>query len=95
MYYNNLEFEMTFSGNFLLVKNFLREGYLHMGFQDPLAYSKVIELQFKKGLLKKEVDLSTYIEQLHEQRIFSTKRIPQEIREKVGHWLDSRKKLNY
>jgi hypothetical protein len=41
--------------------------YVHLGFQRPIAYKTVIELQIKEGRILKVIDQSAYYKQLREK----------------------------
>ncbi|MGI6510237.1 MAG: hypothetical protein ACOX1L_06660 [Erysipelotrichaceae bacterium] len=49
--YKNLNIKMLFSGKILVGDEFLREYYIHMGFQRGWAYKVLIELVFEQGQL--------------------------------------------
>ena len=56
--YENLNLLIDFDGKILMGKDFLREYYIHMGIQPGYAYKKLIELEFKNGVLIGKKDLS-------------------------------------
>ncbi len=56
--YNDINLPINFTGSILITDKFLKERYVHMGYQDPKSYRVVIELKFKDGLLKSTRDLS-------------------------------------
>jgi hypothetical protein len=59
MRYINLRLPMLFRGKLLLGADFIRERYVHMGFQAPEAYQKVVEATFLAGKLISMQDCST------------------------------------
>jgi hypothetical protein len=51
MRYSNLRLPLRFSGQLLLGADFVREKYVHMGFQSPEAYRKIVAVVFSEGKL--------------------------------------------
>jgi hypothetical protein len=58
MHYLGLRLPMLFRGKLLLGAEFIREKYVHMGFQSPDAYQKVVEVTFLAGKLISTQDRS-------------------------------------
>jgi hypothetical protein len=56
--YKNLNLHILFSGAVLLKKDFIKERYVHMGYQSPTSYEKVVKLEFKNGVCISSEDLS-------------------------------------
>jgi hypothetical protein len=56
--YENLGLELGFTGDLLPGQGFITELYVHMGFQRPWKYEKVLKLQFDRGLLLESRDVS-------------------------------------
>ena len=56
--YKGLNIKMMFSGKILVGDEFIREYYIHMGFQRGWAYKVLIELVFEQGQLIKINDQS-------------------------------------
>jgi len=56
--YTNLKFKTQFTGNILIAKDFIDSMYVHMGFQSPISFETVIELEFEEGSLLKVRNLS-------------------------------------
>jgi len=67
-YYTNLKFKTNFTGKILLAKDFIQSMYVHMGFQRPIAYKTIIEIQMKDGEIISERDLS---KEMEEKRILN------------------------
>lgn len=57
-HYKNVNLILPYTGGILITDKFIRNRYIHMGFQSPLSYEVVIELYFENGVLIKEKDLS-------------------------------------
>lgn len=66
-YYENINLEISYSGAILITDGFLREYYVHMGFQSPFSYTKVVELIFEHGLLISTNDLSDVATKFREE----------------------------
>ena len=56
--YSDLNIQIDFGGELRLAADFIEEMYIHMGFQKPSAFKKVIDLFFEEGKLAKVLDLS-------------------------------------
>jgi len=63
-HFPELNLKMEFTGKILIARDFIQEMYIHMGFQRPMSYETVIELQFEKGKLTEEKNLSKNMEEL-------------------------------
>jgi hypothetical protein len=63
--YKNLNLKTNFTGNLLLAKDFIQSMYVHMGFQRPITFKTVVEIQVKSGEIISLKDLS---KQMKEQR---------------------------
>jgi hypothetical protein len=62
--YNGLRVRMPFTGRMLLGKDFIREMYVHMGFQRPIGYQTVFEVGLKDGIILFEADRSLQIAEM-------------------------------
>jgi len=67
-HYKEMNLKCRFTGNLLLAKDFIQSMYVHMGFQRPMAYKTIIEIQMKDGEIISERDLS---KEMEEKRIFN------------------------
>jgi hypothetical protein len=56
--YENLAYRLNYTGSLMLGKGFIKNLYVHMGFQSLWKYENVLELVFESGILKKELDRS-------------------------------------
>ena len=56
--YHNLNLPINYSGKILITSGFIKEKYVHMGFQSPLSYENIIELSFENGIFTDENDMS-------------------------------------
>lgn len=66
-YYKKMHHLIKFTAKILLGRNFLREYYIHMGFQPAWAYNDLIELVIKDGSVISEKDFSDKAKELREK----------------------------
>lgn len=67
--YEKLKLKTPFTGKLLVAKDFIDSMYVHMGFQSPISFETVIELEFKEGVLLKVGDLSNKMKIWREMEI--------------------------
>ena len=60
--YRDVDMLIPYTGRILLGDGFLKEYYIHMGFQRAWAYKKLLEFVFEEGILVGCNDLSHYAE---------------------------------
>ena len=63
-HYINVNLEIQFTGKIVIATDFINEMYVHMGFQSPTSFKKVIELHITEGDIIKKVDLSSKMEEI-------------------------------
>lgn len=56
--YKDINFRVSFTGKIRIAKDFIQELYVHMGFQKPSAFKKVIDLKFEDGRIVETNDRS-------------------------------------
>ena len=61
MVYENLHHHMDYTGSIVVGSGFLKQYYIHMGFQRAWAYKNVFELKFEHGRVKEKIDHSEYV----------------------------------
>ncbi|MCE7748923.1 MAG: hypothetical protein GPJ51_11030 [Candidatus Heimdallarchaeota archaeon] len=61
-HYQDLNLKLDYTGKLLIARDFIDEMYVHMGFQRPIAFRKVVELDFNNGELLSVNDLSEQME---------------------------------
>ncbi|GAG79916.1 unnamed protein product, partial [marine sediment metagenome] len=66
-YYKNLNLKTNFTGKVLLAKDFIQSMYVHMGFQRPIAFETVVEIDVKSGEIISVRDLSKQMEEYRDQ----------------------------
>ena len=65
-YYRDVNRIIRYTGRVAITDGFIHERYIHMRFQSPLSYRKVLELTFDKGRLTEVNDLSDFVAKLRE-----------------------------
>jgi hypothetical protein len=71
--YDHLELKMDFSGKLVIGTDFIRELYVHMGWQPSWKYRTVLQLEFKRGELTLAKDLSDAMEKERELAVANNK----------------------
>jgi hypothetical protein len=61
--YQNLNLKTEFTGKVLLAKDFIQQMYVHMGFQRPMAFTTVVEIEVENGNITDIRDLSRKMEE--------------------------------
>lgn len=61
--YHGLREVIPFTGKIRLAKDFIKEFYIHMGYQKPTAFKTVLDITLKDGQVVKIKDRSQEIEQ--------------------------------
>lgn len=91
-HYCDVNLKIPYSGNILITDDFIHARYVHMGFQSPISYRKVIELSFNDGELVDTKDISDLVAQIRETH-------PLESREaqvaRLPVWIDECFDLSY
>lgn len=85
-FYSAVELPILFTGILRLGTDFIDEAYVHMGFQKPTAYLKVIDLKLQDGILVSVKDRSSEVEEKRN----SPPPIPKELTE----WIEDRFSLD-
>jgi hypothetical protein len=62
-HYKNLNLHVKFTGSILLAKDFIQSMYVHMGYQRPIAFKIVIEIEIENGEIIALKDLSKEMEE--------------------------------
>jgi len=65
--YENINLPVTFSGILRLASGFVKNLYVHMGFQKPSSYETVVDLSFEAGQLYTIVDRSAEMARIRGQ----------------------------
>ena len=90
--YENLKLKTIYTGKILIARDFIDSMYVHMGFQSPLSFNEVIELEFSKGDLISEKDLSKKMKTLRKSKKLDGKL---NIDEDISKWINKTFSLDY
>ena len=69
-HYKNLNLKTNFTGRVLLAKDFIESMYIHMGFQRPMAFKTVVEIEIKNGEIISLKDLSRQMEEQRKKDLY-------------------------
>jgi len=94
--YSGLEIDVAFSGGLLVARDFIQEMYVHMGFQKPYAYERVIEMMFRNGQLVGQIDHSDRMAFIRQEVISGEERKPGSFnRDEMKDWIEWTFSLDY
>ena len=93
--YLNLGLKTKFTGAFLLGNDFIESMYVHMGFQRPLAFRKVLEVQVQDGDIITVSDLSEKMEELRQKGRDKGAQPESRSDADVSKWIDDTFSLDY
>lgn len=65
--YKGVNIKMPYTGKIVVGKDFMREYYIHMGYQRAWAYKELKEFVFEEGVLLDVIDHSSVAEELRKQ----------------------------
>jgi hypothetical protein len=91
--YKNINLKILYTGSIIITKDFIRERYVHMGFQSPLSYNTVIQLTFNNGQLIAVKDFSGIAKSLRE----GTTKLPENVNNErtILQWVNDCFDLSY
>jgi hypothetical protein len=92
--YKNLNMYIPYTGRLLLGRDFLRNYYIHMGFQRPYAYKTLIEFVFENGKVCEINDQSKAAESIRE-KIEKNPEILEEERLMIPQFVEDSFSLDY
>ena len=93
--YLNLGLKTKFTGAFLLGKDFIESMYVHMGYQRPLAFRTVLEVQVQDGDIITVSDLSEKMEELRQKGRDKGARPESRSDVDVSKWIEDTFSLDY
>ncbi|MFX1566865.1 MAG: hypothetical protein ACFFCV_00700 [Promethearchaeota archaeon] len=94
-HYKNLKLQTNFTGKVLLAKDFIQSMYVHMGFQRPMAFKTVIEIELKHGEIIKLKDLSKWIEEKRKIDVNKGAKPETDSKEDIERWVKQTFSLDY
>ncbi len=89
-FYENLNYLCRTSGKIKIAKDFIQEMYVHMGFQEAIAFKTVFELTFEEGKLTKVSDFSQYYAERREKGDHFQEPLNPMEHESVKEWVNER-----
>ena len=93
--YENLSLKTKFTGSILLGKDFIREMYVHMGFQSPESFKTVIDIEVSDGNIIKITDVSARMEERRRLGLEKPNSPPTHEDKDVGDWIKDRFSQDY
>ncbi|MCK5390176.1 MAG: hypothetical protein KAJ36_06785 [Candidatus Thorarchaeota archaeon] len=93
--YENLSLKTKFTGSILLGKDFIREMYVHMGFQSPESFKTVIDIEVSDGNIIKITDVSARMEERRKHGLEKPSSPPTYEDKDVGDWIKDRFSQDY
>jgi hypothetical protein len=93
--YSNLGLKTKFTGSLLLGKDFIESMYVHMGFQRPMSFKTVLEIQVQDGDIIVVNDLSEKMEELRERNQYKDARPDSMDQDDVHDWVEKSFSLDY
>lgn len=65
--YEDADLPLEFTGGLLIARDFIQDIYVHMGFHPAWKYEHIHELEFDKGVLTKQEDVSRKLAEVREK----------------------------
>ncbi len=93
--YEDLDLKVKFTGSILLATDFISEMYVHMGFQKPESYRKVLEIHLVDGDITEVRDLSDEMESRRKSEHHAPRRPDSLDESDVQDWIKDRFSLGY
>ncbi len=93
--YENLKMKTKFTGSILLAKDFISSMYVHMGFQRPMSFRTVLELQIQDGDIVNVSDLSEQMEEIRLRGLERGAHPDSRADEDVREWIEGTFSLDY
>jgi len=94
-HYKNLNLRSNFTGTILLGKDFIDSMYVHMGFQRPMTFRTVLEMQIEEGRVILEVDISKQMEDYREFNPNMGAHPRSDSMDDIGKWVEKTFSLDY
>ncbi|MGY5851971.1 MAG: hypothetical protein RTU92_00220 [Candidatus Thorarchaeota archaeon] len=93
--YKDLKLKTKFTGSILLAKDFINSIYRHMGYQRPMVYRTVLEIQVQDGDIICVSDLSQKMEELRARARDKGAQPDSMSQEDVHEWVEETFSLDY
>lgn len=89
-YYEDIGYFWNFTGSITIAKDFLQNMYIHMGFQEAVAFETVLKLTFKEGKLTKVTDLSKFYLEKRENKDYEREPLDPTNKDSTKEWIKER-----
>jgi hypothetical protein len=93
--YKNLNLKVDFTGSILLAKDFIQSMYVHMGFQRPMAFETVVEINIENGTIVHIKDLSKKMAVKRKKDIQRGARPNSDSEDDIKKWIEKTFSLDY
>jgi hypothetical protein len=90
-----LNLKTNFTGKVLLAKDFIQSMYVHMGFQRPIAFKTVVEIQVENGNIISLKDLSKQMEARRNENPNKGAQPQSNSQEDIENWVRDKFSLDY
>jgi len=94
-HYKNLNLKTNFTGKILLAKDFIQSMYVHMGFQRPMAFKTVVEIELKHGEIINLKDLSKLMEEQRKNDLYKGAQPETNSKKDIEKWVKQTFSLDY
>jgi len=94
-HYKNLNLQTNLSGSVLLAKDFIQSMYVHMGFQRPMAFKTVVEIEIKNGEIISIKDLSIQMEEHRKKDLYKGAQPQSNSKKDIEKWVKQTFSLDY
>ncbi|MFX1365022.1 MAG: hypothetical protein ACFFCE_02745 [Promethearchaeota archaeon] len=94
-HYINLNLQTNFTGSILLAKDFIQSMYVHMGFQRPMAFKTVLEIEIRNGKIISLRDLSKMMEEQRKKDLYKGAQPQSNSKKDIEEWVKQTFSLDY
>lgn len=94
-HYKNLSLQINFTGSVLLAKDFIQSMYVHMGFQRPMAFKTVVEIEIENGEIISLKDLSKQMEEQRKKDLYEGAQPQSNSKKDIEKWVKQTFSLDY
>jgi len=94
-HYNNLNLKTYFTGSILLAKDFIQSMYIHMGFQRPMAFNIVLEIEVENGNIISVKDLSRLMKEQRKKNPYKGAQPQSNSQNDIEKWVKQTFSLDY
>ena len=88
LHYPDVNLKLDYSGKIIIAKDFIKSMYVHMGFQRSMSYENVLELEFEKGQLISETNLSEKMKKKRKKNTAEYAEPPSRDEKDIRSWIE-------